>query len=91
MVEFRCNALPVSMRYQRSLYQEPKGNFWERLTTKIENQTAYMPTKGKSGFDLLEAKIHNTMAKLNCIYLAPLRYRDLKQAERKDLGVFTLF
>ena len=50
-----------------------------------------MPTKGKSGFDLLEAKIHNTMAKLNCIYLAPLRYSDLKQAERKDLGVFTLF
>ena len=91
MVEFRCNALPISMRSQSALYNEPKGNFWERLTTKVENQTAYMPTKGKSGVDLLEAKIHNTMAKLNCIYLAPFRYSALKQAERKDLGVFTLF
>ena len=91
MVEFRCNALPISMRSQSALYKEPKGNFWERLTTKVENQTAYMPTKWKSGVDLLEAKIHNTMAKLNCIYLAPFRYSALKQAERKDLGVFTLF
>lgn len=91
MVEFRCNALPISMCSQSALYKEPKGNFWERLTTKVENQTAYMPTKGKSGVDLLEAKIHNTMAKLNCIYLAPFRYSALKQAERKDLGVFTLF
>lgn len=91
MVEFRCNALPISMRSQSALYKEPKGNFWERLTTKVEKQTAYMPTKGKSGVDLLEAKIHNTMAKLNCIYLAPFRYSALKQAERKDLGVFTLF
>ena len=91
MVEFRCNALPISMRSQSALYKEPKGNFWERLTTKVENQTAYMPTKGKSGVDLLEAKIHNTMAKLNCIYLAHFRYSALKQAERKDLGVFTLF
>lgn len=91
MVDFRCNALPISMRSQSALYKEPKGNFWERLTTKVENQTAYMPTKGKSGVDLLEAKIHNTMAKLNCIYLAPFRYSALKQAERKDLGVFTLF
>ena len=49
MVEFRCNALPISMRSQSALYKEPKGNFWERLTTKVENQTAYMPTKGKSG------------------------------------------